>query len=517
MRALLSSVLVCGALIGIIAAVNSASRSNTQELLGPALTHVIERGNLVVTVVEQGTLESAENTEIKCKVRGENTIIWVIEPGTTVEEGEVLMRLDTLAIEDSINERSKYALWSQSGAEQAGANARRARLAIDEYLEGRFVVQKKTLEKELAVAEQNLITAENMLRHAQRMLKRGYTSQLEVEEKRYAFEQAKLAVEVKKTEIEVLTTFTKQQEVERLTGDWKAAKANQASLEERAKMDGTRRDLAVEEKEHCVIVAPKRGMVIYPTAKPWEKAPEIEEGATVHRSQTLLLMPDLQNMQIKVGIHESLIDQLAEGLVAKVTLPEMELQGTVTSIASVAQPAGWWTGNLVKYDTIVSLPGVPDLRPGMSAEVEIVMAQHDDVVMVPVAAVLETQTESLCWVKSGENYERRSIALGDSNDIFIVAESGLEEGEEVVLNPRSSIPEAREESQKTIEESEEKQDTQVQSDGAVEGSVEQEESEGNQSNESTGQALDGSDESLESDTKTESLEVAKAVTEVAAE
>ena len=44
-----------------------------------ALTHTITRGDLVVTVTEQGTLESSNNTEIKCKVRGWSLVTWVIE------------------------------------------------------------------------------------------------------------------------------------------------------------------------------------------------------------------------------------------------------------------------------------------------------------------------------------------------------------------------------------------------------------------------------------------------------
>ena len=61
----------------------------------PRLTHTITRGDLLVTVTEQGVLESAENTEIKCQVRGQNTVLWVIESGTIVQPGDELVRLDT--------------------------------------------------------------------------------------------------------------------------------------------------------------------------------------------------------------------------------------------------------------------------------------------------------------------------------------------------------------------------------------------------------------------------------------
>jgi hypothetical protein len=40
----------------------------------------------------------------------------------------------------------------------------------------------------------------------------------------------------------------------------------------------------------------------------------------------------------------------------KVSIPDSVIQGEVVSIASVARPAGWWTGNMVKYDAIIKLP-----------------------------------------------------------------------------------------------------------------------------------------------------------------
>ena len=108
-------------------------------------------------------------------------------------------------------------------------------------------------------------------------------------------------------------------------------------------------------------------------------------------------------------------------------------------------PAGWWTGNVVKYDTIIELPSVEGLKPGMSAEVEIIMDRHEDVLTMPVAAVLETEEGDFCWVKTAEGAKRRLLRLGDTDDSFIVVEAGLKEGDEVVLNPLAYIEEAQSE------------------------------------------------------------------------
>ena len=438
-RALLAIVVV--AVVAVAAALIPGAGSSLQ--IAPLLTHTITRGELVVTVTEQGTLESAENTEIKCKVRGQNTIIWVIESGSVVKPGDELVRLDTLAIEDAIAERTKFAYWTKSGAERARADVARAELAIPEYLEGRYRSQLMTLEKDLVIAKSNLLTAQNILAHAEKMAERGYVSGLEVDEKTFAVTQAELNVDVKKTQIDVLTRFTKAMELETLNGNLNAARARYAAEAERNQQDSARRDLAIEELEYCVMKAERSGLVIYPVAEKWKRAPEIEEGATVHRDQVLLLMPDLSRMQVKVGIHESMVDRIKPGLGARVTLPDKTLDGEVSSVASVTGAAAWWTGIVVKYDTIVTLPSTEGLKPGMSAEVEVIIDRHADVLTVPVAAVVETAQGDFCWVKTADRATRRALQLGDTNDTFIVVKTGLNEGDEVVLDPMASITEAQ--------------------------------------------------------------------------
>ena len=437
------ALLAIGALAVLASVAMLMPRNGSSKEIGPELTHTIKRGDLIVTVTEQGTLESADNTEIKCRVRGQNTIIWVVESGSVVKPGDELVRLDTLAIEDAIAERTKYAHWSRSSAERSKADFRRAELAISEYLEGRYLSQLMTLEKDLAIAESNLRTSQNMLAHVEMLAERGYVSGLELQEKRFAVTQAELNVDVKKTQINVLKEFAKAMELETLTGDLNAAKAIFAAEAERAQMDAERRDLALAELEHCVVNADRGGLVIYPAAEKWKRAPKIEEGATVHRDQTLLLMPDLSQMQVKVGIHESIVDRIKPGQAASITLPDNTLDGEVSSVAPVTRPAGWWTGNVVKYDTIIRLPSVQGLKPGMSAEVEVVIDRHENVLTIPVAAVVETAEGDFCWIKTAEGAQRRSLQLGDTDDHFIVVETGLKEGDEVVIDPLASIEEAQ--------------------------------------------------------------------------
>ena len=338
------------ALVGVAAMVFALAPGLGSSLdLGPRLTTIVQRGDLIVTVIEQGTLESAENTEIKCKVRTASVpITWVIESGSEVKPGDVLVRLATLDYEDRLSQVSKWVHSARAELARSAANTKRAELAVSEYLEGRYRTQLMTLKKDLAIAESNLRTAQNMLAHAETMAARGYVSDLDLERSNFAVTQAQLNVGVKQKEIGVLTDYAKAMELETLKGELEASKARHEANKAQAKNAEKQLLLCQGDLEHCVVRAEKSGTVIYPTGQPWERVPEIEEGTNIYMGQTMLLMPDLSQMQVKLGIRESYIDRMNAGLKARVALPNRTLDGKVTSVASVAKPAAWWNGNTVR-------------------------------------------------------------------------------------------------------------------------------------------------------------------------
>lgn len=88
----------------------------------------------------------------------------------------------------------------------------------------------------------------------------------------------------------------------------------------------------------------------------------------------------------------------------------------------------------MKYDTLISLPPVDGLMPGMSAEVELIVQRHANVLTVPEASVVQLGDRHVCWVCTPQGPQRRTLVLGDTNGVFAVVEEGLQEGEEVVLN-----------------------------------------------------------------------------------
>lgn len=409
----------------------------------PMLTHTIQRGDLVVSVVEQGTLESSSNREIKCKVKGGSTVLWVVEAGTEVEPGDELIRLDMSTIEDTISQQRITYETVLANKKISESEVAVAQINITEYLEGTYRSELATKEKEVVVAQSNLKAAENMRDYTQRVFRKGYVSQLEVESQEDAVKHAELELSVKQTELEVLEKFGKAKKLQELEGLLQAAEAKLSADTASLELEEGRLRRAEEQLQNCTVVAEAAGLVIYPSAAEWREEPDIEEGATVREDQVMLIMPDLRQMQVKVGIHESKVDRVKPGMQAEVQLQGRKCAGTVSSIATVTKPSGWWTGNLVKYDTIIALDEQTGLKPGMSVSVEVFLARHEDVITVPVAAVMEEGSRFWCWVATPGGPVRRELQLGDTNDQFIIVESGLQEGEQVVLNPLDFLDEAQ--------------------------------------------------------------------------
>lgn len=401
------------------------------------LTHLVEERGLDVTLTEQGTVQSADNTEIKCRVRGFSTVTYIIDAGTEVKEGDVLVRLDTKRVEDAISKHTTESHTARATLEESTANLKQRLLAEDAYLEGEYKTRLQKLERQLKVARTNLETAETHLANSRSMFNRGFVTLLEVESNEFTVSRAKLELEVIETDLLVLDKYTRNMRLETIRGQLAAAKSKNAADKSGLAMDEGRLDRAIQELESCVIKATKPGLVIYPSSAAWKDTPDVTVGAGVRRDQTLLLMPDLSQMQVKVGIHESMIERVHVGMAAKVTLANYVLEGKVSSVASVARPAGWWTGNVVKYDVIVDVPPMDDLKPGMTAEVDLLLASYDKVVSIPVAAVTETEEGCFCYVKRRDAFARKPILLGDGNEIFVIVARGLAPGEEVALSPHS--------------------------------------------------------------------------------
>ncbi len=188
---------VLGVIAVMAAATGAAFWPNGSDPNREYLTHTIKRGSLTVSVTEQGTLESSNNTEIKCTVRGFSMVTYVVPTGTVVEEGQELVRLDTKVIEEQHSLTKTNTFIAQATLAQTEANVEKAKIAIDAYEQGRFRSQLQSLEKELSAHKRNLRTARKMYERSKSLFRQGYVTDLEVAGNAFTVTQAELELKVK--------------------------------------------------------------------------------------------------------------------------------------------------------------------------------------------------------------------------------------------------------------------------------------------------------------------------------
>lgn len=117
------------------------------------LLHTVKREPLIVTVAEKGTLESADNRDIVCKVRAgskgfSSTINWVIDDGSRVKPGQLLMILDDSALKDQEEDQQIKVQTSQANKVKADKD---------------YEIAVKQNQKDIATAESVLTNAINDL------------------------------------------------------------------------------------------------------------------------------------------------------------------------------------------------------------------------------------------------------------------------------------------------------------------------------------------------------------------
>jgi multidrug efflux pump subunit AcrA (membrane-fusion protein) len=421
------------------------------------LTHTIGHGRLLVTVTEDGNVESARNLDVKCQVAGGTSIQWIIQDGKEVEQGDELVKLDQSTIDEQLNTQKIAFEKAQASKIQADEDHGAAEIGVKEYVQGTFLKDQQLAESTIRIAKENLKTAENMLSYTQRMARKGFATPLQAEADTFAVERGKLDLEAAETSKRVLVEFTKFKMLKELEAKRETAAARVRSEEASFNLEKGRLDRLTRQLANCVIKAPQKGMVVYANeaggrGMGGSQSPKVEEGATVREGQTLIRLPDLSNMQVKVIVHESKVDLIKRGFPGRIKIGDRQLDGTVVFVANQPEPASWMNANVKEYATTVTIEGETiGLKPGMTAEVEILIDDLNDVPLIPVSAVVEQRGKFFAWVKTAGAPERRQLTLGRTNDKMIHVVDGVKQGDEVLLNPRAVVSDARDEGSESDE------------------------------------------------------------------
>ncbi len=158
----------------------------------------------------------------------------------------------------------------------------------------------------------------------------------------------------------------------------------------------------------------------------------------VFRQQEIYYLPDMKNMQVKLGLHESVINRVKTGQTVSIRLDafadqKLNGKGIVCCGTGREQFFGHKELRCDCTDRQCSIRDCIETRYDDCRGRDTRRHLHD-ILAVPVGAVTEQLSEKLVYVQKGSTYERRRDPVGRVTQSFVEIVEGLSEGEVVAMD-----------------------------------------------------------------------------------
>ena len=460
--------------IGALALRSSSGSSNkTPDAQVPqGQRWTVKQGPLKISLLAPGQIKAKENTAINCQVQGDVKIVWIINEGTMVKEGQKLVELEASGLEESlVRQRIQVATVqaqhfsavedveiqkSKNESDILTAENRLflAKLDLSKYQEGEL--EQLRLQKSAAIqlATAELERAQERLGGTKMLLGKGYVNSGEMKADELTVKKQELEKQKAETDLKVFEKYEVQRELNNLKNGVREAEESLeqvrrgaesalkntetalASAKSRLELEEMQLKKLEDQKDATIIKAPRSGMVVYHQDGGRNSTP-IQAGTQVRFRQTLIDLPDFSAWQIETRVHESMIRQVKvgqKGLVTIDALPDQLLEGEVERIGVLPDSSRWFQPDIKEYlvNLDLSTTTLP-LKPGMSTKAELVLADLKDVLQVPVQAVFTVDDRAYVNKLTSGGPVRQQVELGMNNDRFVEVRSGLNAGDAVAL------------------------------------------------------------------------------------
>ena len=440
-----------------------------------APTFEVQNSDLLVTVVEGGSVQAVREVIITNNVNGSVQIINMVPEASNVKKGDLIVELDSSSIEDQLVSRKlsyQSALNSVTQAKESmeitkDANAsqiRDAELAVEarkmdekKYMNGTWPLQKKQQEAAITIAKAELSTSNDRLEWTRKLHEKGYATRSELETDQLNVQRKTLNLEEQEEQLKIMIKYNHPQQIIELKAEVEKAIQNLTRVKRKAISDERKQQSSIDEaNEHyniqkkklqqieeqlkfTKIYAPSDGMVSYVRG---ERGQILKEGEMIRERQSIMKISDIANMRVNLKVHESRVSQLKLNQIAYVTvdsLPNRRFRGRVRSISRAPDRQSWMNPDLKVYSTDIYLDeALPEgyNYPGLSARAEIVINKMENVINVPIQAVASHENKQVVLiVDAAGNTSLKEVSVGVYNDTNVEIREGLEAGEVVSLSP----------------------------------------------------------------------------------
>lgn len=402
-------------------------RQVAQDLTGrggaPAIVQVarVQRATVQVLSTHGGEVAAESSVDVMARVSSIVADVTVTE-GQAIRRGQVLARLDPKDLRFQVAQaRGAYESQRvQVDAARASLQTQRARLA--QVMAGPPAEQVRQAEEQVRQARASVAFSREQLRRQEELFAQGYVSREQVEAARLDAAAQEGRVSSAEEQLALLRSDPRPEAVQIARAQVQEAEV--ALRQALARLEQAQVSLLQAQAmlAESTVVAPIDGVVGRKFA---------ERGQAVTSSTPIVRLIDVDPAVIVVPITERDLHRIQLGFPVTVrtdALPGEVFLGRIASISPILATS------TRTADVRVDVPNVARrLRPGMFANVEILVARSANVIAVPVDAVLEREGGPVVFVILEATAHARPVRTGISDGAVVEITSGLTEGEIIVV------------------------------------------------------------------------------------
>lgn len=389
------------AVAGVAATYVARSRNSGVEVEVAKVTRV---DSLQAFVTASGEIVATRYADIGSATMG-RLVELTVKEGDTVKAGQVLARIDPVQASSSAAAAAESVGALEADSRGAATQVRAAQAALEE-------AQSREAE---AVAS---------LTRAEELQRGGLLPQSE-------FDKANLAAASARSQVASAAAALDRSR-QALSG------SERRTAQGRAENTRARDMLSKTE-----ITAPIDGVI---TRLDVEQGEMVVIGVQNQPGTILMTISDLSAVNAEVKVAEADVMRLSSGFQAAVTLEALPLQkfsGRVVEIGASALPQTGTQAAAREFRVKVRLDGpAAALRPGLTCDAEILVAERKNAITVPLQAVVEQNGQTGVFVLRDGAAEFAPVTTGIIGGLSIEV-SGVSEGTEIVSGPFQALRELR--------------------------------------------------------------------------
>ncbi len=367
-------------------------------------------GPLRVWASYGGKLESRRVHMIMSRLGGQATLVELAPEGLRVQQGAVLARLDPTRIEREI-------------VKLEGSHAA-AKSEFESQQNAEWPLKLGELDRQLAEAQAKEAEERQFLDDSRALLKDDLVTAQEIRQ-----QEGKLAQAVAKTK--------QVQQQLKLSRDY----LQPLGLEQaRAKLAAAERELSLARQElaACTITAPAAGVLGYLPTYIGNEFRVVRVGDSVFMNMPFMVIPDMSSLVVHCYVPEAELGRISAGATAQVVpvaFHDLTLTGTVESVGATAQVVAEKPAWQKYFHVVSALQAVdPRLRSGLSVTAHILAYENPRALLLPRAAVRWQNGAATVLVRRAAATEPRAVKLGWADDRQFEVLSGLQPGEQIVVD-----------------------------------------------------------------------------------